>query len=236
MELDTSFDFRSDSRGRDPDGHSPTLRRYHQVLWSKSLPGGARFDLDTVTPGEYLHHRSDLGEFFLSSDAVIPTWDRWGGAMGAIIEQLTKAEIESLTAISYTIGGLVVFPSNRIEGKLTINGARGLLRKIADRMDLTLECIRRYYRNEDSPLGATLARYSDFFALFEDFRGYVDFFLLQDLVDDDGSAVRFFLPFDDFMTPSVPTSVDAYRDYAARSVEFIQARNRRIDRWVLSAG
>ena len=69
----------------------------------------------------------------------------------------------------------MVFPSNRVDGKMTINGARGFLRRVADRMDLTLESIRRHYRGEPSPLGATLARYADFFALFEDFGGYVDF-------------------------------------------------------------
>ena len=233
MVLDTSFDFRTDAGGGDPDTRSPTLRRYHQLLWSKPLPGGARFDLDSTTRGEYLHHRSALGEFFLSSDSVIPTWAWWGGAMRPVIEQLTEAEIESLTAISSTIGGMVIFPSNRIDGKLTINGARGLLRKIADRFDLTLECIRRYYHNEDSPLGATLTRYSAFFALFEDFRGYVDFFLLQDLVDGDGSAVRFFLPFDNFTTRSVPTNVDTYNEYRRLTVEFVKARNDRINQWAV---
>ena len=79
----------------------------------------------------------------------------------------------------------MVFPGNRLDGKLTINGARGLNRKIADRFDLTLECIRRHYLGQPSPLGETLARYRDFLALFEDFRGYVEFFMLQDLVSDD---------------------------------------------------
>ena len=46
----------------------------------------------------------------------------------------------------------MVFPGNRIDGKYTINVARGLNKKIADRMDLTLECIRRHYLGEDSPL------------------------------------------------------------------------------------
>ena len=58
---------------KDPDTHSPTLRRHHQLLWSKPLPNGAPLELDVTTPYVYLHHRSDeLGEFFLSSDAVIP--------------------------------------------------------------------------------------------------------------------------------------------------------------------
>ena len=36
-------------------------------------------------------------------------------------------------------GGMMVFPGNRIDGKQTINGARGFNRKIADGFDLTLE-------------------------------------------------------------------------------------------------
>ena len=49
--------------------------------------------------------------------------------------------------------------------------------RIAGRFDLTVECIRGHYLDEPSPLSDTLARYADFFALFGDFDGYVDFFL-----------------------------------------------------------
>lgn len=73
--IDTSFDFRTDTPpGQDPDACSLTLRRYHQVLWSKPLPSGVRFDLNALTRG-LLRHRSELGEFVLASDTVIPTWE-----------------------------------------------------------------------------------------------------------------------------------------------------------------
>lgn len=106
--------------------------------------------------------------------------------------------------------------------------ARGCLGRIGDRFDLTLECIRRHYLGENSPLGATIARYSDFFGLFGDFAGYVAFFLLQDLVDEDALTVKFSMPFDDFAGSPVPPSLDAYVDYRRRAIEFIEARNRRI--------
>jgi hypothetical protein len=70
--IDTSFDVRTDSGGRDPDSHSKTLRRYHQLLWSKPLPNGAPFDLD-----RRLRHQSALGDYWLSSDAIIHTYARW---------------------------------------------------------------------------------------------------------------------------------------------------------------
>jgi hypothetical protein len=235
MVIDTSFDFRKDTPHypkKDPDVYSPTLRRYHKLLWSKALPGGRRFDLDDTRPRHeaYLYHRSDRGqEFFLASDSVIPTFTRWGFAK-AHPERCTEQENEAFMAISYTIGGMMVFPGNRIQGKWTINQARGCLKKISDRFDLTVECIRRHYARQSSPLGETLARYDDFFALFEDFGGYVDFFLLQDLVTADRAAVRFFMPFDDFTTASAPEDDATYREFRRRSIEFIEARNRRIER------
>ncbi len=224
--IDTSFDFRSDAGGKDPDSYSATLRRYHQVLWSKPLPSGLPFDLSVTQPGAYLYHRSDLGEFVLASDSVIPTFGRWK-RLSPIIEQIPKRETEAFRALSYTIGAMMVFPGNRVEGKATINGARGFNVRIADRLDLTLECIRRHYLHLESPLADTLALYSDFFSLFGDFSGYVDFFLLDDLVTLD-QEVRFHLPFEDCRTSAYPRDLASYLDYRRSSIEFIEARNRRI--------
>ena len=91
----------------------------------------------------------------------------------------------------------------------SINQERGTKHQIRDRFDLTLECIRRHYLGEWSPL-KTLALHSDFFSLFRDFRGYVDHFLLNDLVDDDTDKIRFYLPFDNFERDALPASVEEY--------------------------
>jgi hypothetical protein len=83
MLIDTSFDFRRDTPGypkKDPDACSPTLKRYHKLLWSKPLPSGRLFKLDDTVRGHYLHHRSELAEISLASDAVIPSFTRWGFA------------------------------------------------------------------------------------------------------------------------------------------------------------
>ncbi len=227
MPIDSSFNFGSDTPpGGDPDKDSPTLHRYHQLLWSKPLPTGERFDLVDARPDNYLVHRSGLGVFFLSSDAVMATLRK---RAPAIVSQLPESEMEVFEALGYTIGGMMLFPSNKIGGQPTINGARGLHPRIADRFDLTLECIRRHYLAEWHPLQNALGRYADFFNLFRNFTGYVDFFLLQDLVTEDRSAVKFFMPFDDFRTPALPRDVDTYIEYRRLSIEFIKARNRRID-------
>ena len=224
-DIDVTFDFRRDTpEGMDPDTHSKTLRRYHKLLWSKRLPGGEFFELDDTIPGSYLHHRSAVGEFSLSSDAVIPTF-KWNPQIRSLI---SIEELEAFNAVGYTMGGMMVFPGKTIGGKWTINQARGCTRGVGDRFDLTLECIRRHYRKGESPLREVLARYASFFDLFQDFRGYVEFFLLQDLVTDDGSAVQIAAPFDDFRGSPIPATVGEYRAYKNAALAFIEARNQRI--------
>lgn len=226
--IDVTFDFRSDTPpGGDPDVQSPRLRAYHKRLWSKSLPTGVVFHLRDTTPNVYLHHRSEIGECFLSSDSVIPTF-RKDPSIAGFRDQMSADELEEFLRISYTIGGMMVFPANRIDRKITINGARGFHPRIKDRFDLTVECIRRHYSNEPSPLHDTLGRYSNFFDLFRDFSGYVEFFLLQDLVTEDCSAVRFFMPFGGFDRSPLPEGLERYREYKKHAIDFLQARNRRI--------
>lgn len=225
IDIDITFDFRRDTpEGRDPDRYSKTLRRYHKLLWSRRLPGGELFELDDATPGRYLYHRSALGEFSLSSDAVIPTF-RW---VRHIKELIPDEGLKAFNAIGYTIGGMMVFPSNPIDGKWTINQARGCTRPIGDRFDLTLECIRRHYSGSESPLTSVLARYARFFDLFRDFRGYVEFFFLQDLVATDFSAVEISVPFDNFRGSPIPVDAHEHNSYRGTSIAFIEARNARI--------
>jgi hypothetical protein len=229
--IDITFDFRSDTPGypkKDPDVFSPTLSRYHKLLWSKPLPSGVVFELEVTGPPYYLHHRSEVG-VLLASDAVIPTFRR-EKRLSHIINQIPEEEREAFIGIGYTIGGMMLFPGNRIRRKMTINGARGFHPRIKDRFDLTVECIRRHYRDEHSPLSDTLARYADFFGLFGTFRGYVEFFLLQELVTADCSAVKLFMPFEDFSTSPFPGSMDEYRAYRQLAMDFIKARNLRISR------
>ena len=226
-QIDITFDIYSDTpQGKDPDTYSPTLRKYHKLLWSKPLPNGTVFELNDTVPKAYLHHHSEAGEFFLSSDAITHSYKNTK-SMLPILSQLPSEYIENLFKSGSTIGSYIVFPSKRIDRKMTINGARGTSAKIKDRFDLTLECIRRHYANEQSPLGETLQRYSAFFCLFETFKGYVDFFLLQDLVLDDYSSVKFYLPFDNFERSALPQDVDEYLSYRELVLDFVSARNKR---------
>jgi hypothetical protein len=232
--IDTTFDVYSDTpSGRDPDSHSSTLRRYHRMLWSKPLPDGSAFDLADEHPRGYLSHKSQLGEISFSSDSIGHTY-RYVRSMAKIIDCIPAAEVNNFFATCSTVGAYIIFPSRTIDRKPTINGARGLHWKIRDRFDLTLECIRRHYQERDSPLGEALGRYADFFGLFGNFKGYVEFFLLQDMVSKD--HIEFLLPFRDFDTSPLPSDINEYRWYKGRLVDFIVARNHRIARHAALSG
>jgi hypothetical protein len=164
----------------------------------------------------------------MSSEMVIRTFVRHP-KMANVIAQVPEAEQLEFSRKGLTIGGMMIFPMGRVDGKHSINQARGTHPRIADRFVLTLECIRRYYEGtETSPLSAVLERYAFFFDLFKDFRGYADFFLLQDLVSDDYSGIRFFTPFEGFSASPLPRNVEEYSSYRALTLKFLDGRNARI--------
>ena len=230
MIIDVNFDHRLDSNGKDPDSHSPFLKKQHQLLWSKPFPNGGLFNLE-MSPGKYMRHSSNLGDFKLSSDCISHSL-RNQKRLKSIIEQIPEFELDEFQSIGSTIGARILFPGNRINGQATINAARGFSPKINDRFDLTLECIRLHFHGLANPLQDSLDRYSGFFKLFESFDGYVKFFLLQDLVNENYSEVKFYLPHDDSFEDSPrPDSVESYMQYKANTTIFVKARNARISEW-----
>lgn len=226
--IDVDFNFCDDTpEGRDTDQWSPTLRLYNTLLWSKPLPNGALFSLEASDTDGYLRHESRIGKFVLSGDSAIPSF--WNEpSLADVIARLEDEEFDRFERLRSTIGSKVVFPSNRINRQMTINGQRGCHPRIKDRFDLTLECIRRYYAGTTSPLTKVFQRYDAFFRLFTSFEGYVDFFLLQDMVSSDYREVRCAKPFNDFEGSPIPTTLEAYRSYRDRMSAFIVARNERI--------
>ena len=228
LTIDTTFNFYTDANGGDPDSTSPTLKRYHRLLWSKPLPNGTKFELLDNKSGVYLHHKSELGEYFLGSDAITHSYKNHKRKQW-LITQISN-EVDELFDTGSTIGAYTIFPNNRIDGNHTINQARGVNSLIDDRFDLTIECIRRFYLGETSPLYDTLERYKNFFELFTNFNGFISFFLLDDLLDEK-QQVKFYLPFDNFASRPIFTSIEDYMTYKKGVMKFIAARNLRVEEY-----
>ena len=74
----------------------------------------------------------------------------------------------------------------------------------------------------------TLVQDKDFFDLFVDFRGYVDYFFLQDCVSDDYSEVVRWIGNKWFDKNPLHKSVEEYLKWIDLQMEFLQKRNMRI--------
>ena len=241
--IDVSFDFITDSPGywdgfwnrndglgyggSDPDNASPTLQRYHQLLWSRVLPNGEKMSLSMGSGPYYLTWNG----FRFGSDTIIVSfrYKKYKYMMDQVRQRVGNFEtyFEDLIRRSYTIGGTIIFPKH----SSSMNQNKGTNKLISDRWDLTLECIRRYYNGEDSPLYETIARDEDFYALFKDFKGYVDFFFLQDAVSADYSQVDIWCGDDSFTEDGLPKTIDEYFEFIDREFDFLEKRNERIRRF-----
>lgn len=204
------------------------------MLWSRSLPNGRQFRLEDQFPDAYLQLTSGEVTMNLSSDSIIPTYASYKRDQARAARAGVGADLlEEFEALSGSIGGMILFPGFRVDGKPSINQSRGTTFEIGDRMDLTLECIRRHYLAQadplvklTSPLAETLLRYSAFFDLFEDFATYAAHFLLQDLVVD--GEVLLFLPLEEFKRSGMPRDSTEYEEYMRLTNTFILKRNNRM--------
>lgn len=216
----------------DPDTKSETLKEYHRLLWSKELPNGEVMELTSRKAPYYLTWK----DFCFGSDTIIVgfRYVRYKH----IISQVNKMQKdykdywEKLIRRAYTIGGTIIFPVHR----LSMNQRRGMNRRISDRWDLTLECIRRFYIGEESPLYNVMFEDKAFYDLFVDFKGYVDFFLLQDAVTDDYSAVNIWDGAGDFVEDGLPKTLDDYFDFIEKEFAFLDKRNKRIKEYAEKHG
>lgn len=245
MNIDVNFDFTSDipnywndfwndSTGigggnGDPDSLSPTLQKYHQLLWSKELPNGENMLLSVGYGANYL----TWNDFRFGSDSITASfrYKKYRYMLEQVMEVIPDYQnyIKTFIQKAYTIGGSIIFPKSN-----SINRARGINSEIGDRWDLTLECIRKYYNNEKSPLYETLLLNKDFFDLFIDFKGYVDFFFLQDCVSTDYSSVNFWIGNGVFEKNPFPKTVDEYIQWISEELKFIEKRNNRIKEFLNS--
>ena len=230
--IDITFDFRSDARGKDPDAYSPTLNAYHRILWSKELPNGEVMELQSGRAPYALKWK----DFWFSSDTIIVEMTHLKNKK--MIDQVRErysdfdVYIEHLLHRSYTIGSMVIFPVH----VNSMNQRKGTNLRIADRWDLTLECIRRHYAGEESPLSKVIESDKAFYDLFVDFKGYVDFFFMQDCVSDDYSSVDIWMGDASFRKNGLPETVEDYFRFLIREHIFLDKRNKRIQEYCIKHG
>lgn len=246
MDIDVKFDFTTDSKGfwegfwdpnrnggfggggSDPDSKSHMLRHYHRFLWSRTLPNGEDLKLYEGGSKFYLRRVGETRIMDLGSDSITASF-RWDWNLMKQVQSSIPDYIkfvEDYMHSTYTIGGMMLFPAFW----WGINQSRGCHAHIRDRWDLTLECIRRYYNGGKSPLSKCFDRgwNKEFFSWFVNFKGFVDFFLLQDCVSEDYEKVNLLhaTSLDD--KDPVPHDVTSYFNFIKNELSFVEKRNKRI--------
>ena len=223
-EIDVDFDVQTDSHGKDPDYASATMKSYHKLLWSKPLPNG---DILQLEDGKDCYLKWN-GMFF-GSDSITATFrngrNKQFEEFKKSIPNYPEFEKDVLSKL-YTIGGAIIFPQT----PWSMNRARGCHPRICDRWDFTLECIRRYYAGESSPLDRSLSESQQFFNLFMSFKEFVNFFWLQDCIDEQYNVILW----DDsplFEVNAMPKTLDSYLAWIKTQLNFAEKRNQRIQNY-----
>lgn len=155
--IDLDFDFRKDCKmGTGPDKYSIKLKEAHRELWSKELPNTKKGKLNLKVEKNRIVGGTGNSQFDFGSDSITICY----GKRTTTEEFRRNIEISKLLedydAIGYVLSTSIIFPLKDDDGKAswTINRARGCSRRICDRIDLTLECIRIFYldKSEYTPL------------------------------------------------------------------------------------
>ncbi|HEU5223154.1 MAG TPA: hypothetical protein VFU07_05665 [Candidatus Lumbricidophila sp.] len=242
---DIEIDLRAECGGRDPDRYNPRVRTLHRHFWGmKPLPNGETLRLESKPTDYRMSCASSFGDAQFTSDTFASSFQDWVRMQDLITEvrENDPDDQRQFESLRNTFASMVIFPGAQVDRQPTINQARGYISQIADRPDLTLECIRLFYEGRTqaregevlvNPLAPALSRYDWFFEWFGSFRGYVDFFLLQDLVDDDDDTVKFLLPHTGFDRPGCPQDKAEYTAYRAAAITALEGRR---DRMIAALG
>ena len=227
IKIDINYDFHKDNKKKikewDPDKQSENLWDYHSVLWKKeklkglrkaktekrgkeTISGYLKLDIEDKNSQNgkiMLTLRSDNFEALYRNYERYNNYEKYKKKDKIDNYKKIKTAMDSKKEWKYVIGGSLIFPAFKKEkGRQTINQSRGINKKVADRIDITLLCIKLWYEkkeeNAKNPLKASLDQPENkkFFRLFgegeEGFRNYVDFFFMNDFVNDDYEPINLF--------------------------------------------
>lgn len=210
----------------DPDTRSKTLREYHRILWSRQLPNG-----------EFMQLSKDLSwnNMKFGSDSIIVSFRYKNQPLAEEIKTALpdyQSFFKEYIRKTNTIAGFTIFPKH--QGSMNQN--RGINTRIRDRWDLTMECIRRYYAGQKSPLSDTLETDVEFYNLFGSFKNFVDFFFLQDCVSDNYESVDIWLGDVNFRDDALPKNTEEYFAFIEKEMAFLEKRRQRIQNYCRENG
>ena len=205
-------------QGLDSDNVNPDLRLAMQQLY-----GRKGFDFGKV--GDIFYDINRKNQYrpdgYSPYTSLTTNYLKWMPFRPKAVEN-NKELSEKCYSLAGTIAGEWFFPCRRLNGD-TMNQARGKHREINDMVYLTLESIKKYYANEQEeyPLKEAIERYAYFFDSFVSFSEYIEYNLLQD---------------QGLLPKKFPTNENELIEFWKRSVDFMEARKRRIEEYAKQNG
>lgn len=219
--------------GWDMDSKSPTLKLYHSILWSRETPSGAVVQLEPEAKASgYLSWNNHS----FGSDQIMVTL-RYKN-LSSFFEDILIPEspdfderMRDFIILSGTMPGIMLWPKHAN----SMNQVRGTNVYIRDRFDLTLKCIQLYYNNSNhfNPIAWQLEEDKWFYDLFVSFQGFIEFFFLQDLIDEDGD-IKYFHDFSGFIKNPVPKTTKEYWSFIDNQKVFLEKRRQRMKNYIIS--
>lgn len=223
--FDVKYQFhqcKTNNKKFDIDLHCRKIYEYHQRLWQKKLPNGANLKFQIKHKGGSFFLLDNKSGISFGSDSILHTYRHFKkGYIREVIEKFNVKETNKFYEEITSIGGYIIFPK-RIN---SLNQRRGTDALVKDRFDITLDSIRKYYQKDklDYPLKKVIEKDGEFFSWFMDFKSYVSFFYLDDLVNPKTDEILFFSE-----DKPLPRSKEGYLAYKDKVLFFLKNRNKRI--------
>ncbi len=207
----------------DPCDDSLFLKKSIRKMFSRPLPNGQTMELEETSSG------FRWNDFRFGIDTVVPSFfstrNRNLSKAYALSETDFRDSVSEYIRETDLLGAYTIYPvhaNSLIQCIYSNNRIRG-------RWDFVLECVRRHYSGEDSPLYDCMRRDRLFYDLFVDFNGFIDFFYLNDFINSDGT-VKMLLQTELFEMNPVPRNWDEYKKWFGTNIELVKKRNSRMER------
>jgi hypothetical protein len=231
--LDSGTSYFRDGKYKDVDAASPRLYCCHELLWSGELPNGENLRLVFCRESDNRFMLKD--ENFplpLTSDTISRSHSKLDNLLQSGV--ISKEEANGYLRASRSIGSFLIWPIRGDKGNPwnTVNIVRA--RTVNDRIDLTLWHLKNCYEknwgeDERDELGKPIGLYKTFklyrswFELFKTFKGFVDFFHLQDFVNEGDYSVQLFAE-----TTAIRMGSDLELKYVRWLLDKISARDEKL--------
>lgn len=219
------------SEAQDPADFSAKLAQYQILLYTKPLPSGGFLKL-RANKFNQVEAELPSGESILLTSMPLIHQACFEADNHELLSKLPQSQVDIMLRTLVTSGNYMLIPAQPLNGYRLDDFRKNP--RIGNRIDLYLECVRRQYAGEPSPLDDILNPFKPWFELFLSFKQFVEFFYLGNLYDPKLKKIHFFKTFDpDFPINLDPETGSSSMLVLSHSVIFAGSRGQAQEKWLI---